>query len=80
MTGNDEDISEAAIEIGRKLGCSLAAKLYEVGVSPEDATIASAYAAFDLASGITGSRIGGIEWMRSALDVMERQIMAEARR
>lgn len=80
MTANDENISVHAIEIGRRLGCSLAAKLHAVGVSPEDATIASAYAAFDLASGFTGSRISGIEWMRSALDAIERQIIAETRR
>ena len=80
MTANDEDISVAAIETGRKLGRSLAAKLQEVGVSREDATIAAAYASFDLASDFTGSRIAGIEWMRSALDLMERQIMAEAAR
>jgi hypothetical protein len=76
MTGDNEDVSIHAIEIGRRLGRSLAAKLQEQGVTQEDATIAAIYSAVDLASDFTGSQISGIEWLRSALDVMERQIMS----
>lgn len=79
MTANDEDASMDAIERCRE-GNRLAAVDYaRSGVSREDITIGGIYSAFDLAAAFTGSRIGGIEWMRNALDVMERQIMAEAR-
>ena len=77
MTGDDEDISIEAIEKVRILGRSLAAKAHACGLSHEDITIGLGYAAFDLASDLTGSRIAGIEWMRNALDLIERQIMDE---
>lgn len=77
MTGDDENLSMYAIEISRKLGRSLADKIQNEGVSKEDATIGAIYSAFDLACEFTGSRIGGIEWLRSAIDVVERQIIAE---
>jgi hypothetical protein len=78
MTGDDEDASIAAIEKVRKLGRSLAARIQEYGVTTEDAAIGLGYASFDLASDLTGSRIGGVEWMRSALDIIERQIFEES--
>lgn len=75
MTGNDEDVSIHAIEIGRRLGRALASKLMERGVSAEDASIAAAYSAVDLAAAVQGSVIGGVEWLRTAIDVIERQVL-----
>lgn len=79
MTADDEDISMQAIEKVRVLGRSLAAKAQELGVSPEDAMIGVGYAAFDLASDLTGSRILGVEWLRNLADQAERQILTEGR-
>jgi hypothetical protein len=77
MTGNDEDVSNHAVEMCRKLNRSAAFKYGEHGISTEDVTIAALYSAFDLAAGFTGSWIGGVEWLRSGLDVIERQLMQE---
>ena len=79
MTGDDEALSMRAIEIGRTLGRSLAEKLQNEGVSREDATIASIYSAFDLATVFTGSQIAGIEWLRTAIDAVERQVLDEVK-
>jgi hypothetical protein len=78
MTGNDESVSTHAIEMCRKLNRSAATKYGEHGVSAEDVAIAAAYSAFDLAADLTGSRIAAIEWLRNAVDLVERQVMAEA--
>jgi hypothetical protein len=75
MTGNDENISEQAIELCRNLNRSAAVKYAERGVSHEDITMGSIYCSFDLATGLTGSQIGAIEWLRSAVDVIERQLL-----
>ena len=77
MTGADEELSMKAIEIGRDLGRSLTQKLREEGISQEDATIAAIYSAFDAATDFTGSRINGVEWLRTATDAIERQLLAK---
>lgn len=77
MTGNDEGLSVEAIEKVRTLGRSLAAKAASYGVTTEDATIGLGYAAFDLASDLTGSRIGAVEWLRNLADQIELQLMNE---
>lgn len=77
MTGNDEDISLHAIEKARTLNRSLASKVEEQGVSREDVTIAGLYSAFDLATGFTGSRTSAIEWLRTGVEAIERQVMSE---
>lgn len=75
MTGNDEDLSMAAIEKVRTLGRTLAAKAAEYGVTTEDAVIGLGYSTFDLATDLTGSRIGAVEWLRNLADQIERQLM-----
>ncbi len=63
------------IEMSRRLARSLLAKLHEQGVEPADAAIGFAYAMHDAATGLTGDRMQAVEWMRTAADVMERQLM-----
>lgn len=75
MTGGDEDVSIYAIEKVRGLGHSLAAKAQGCGVSIEDTTIGLGYAALDLASTLTGSRMGAVEWLRTLADQVEAQLM-----
>lgn len=65
----------AAIETSRRLMRSLIRKLTEKGVEPADATIAQAYALHDAATELTGGPVAAIEWMRTAADVMERQLL-----
>lgn len=69
------DAEEAVIDTARKLTRSLVRKLTERGVQPADTTIALAYALHDAATELTGDPISAIEWMRTAADTMERQLM-----
>jgi hypothetical protein len=48
-------------------------------IEPIDAAIGATYAAHDLAMHAGMSPHDAIEWMRSATDLMERQLLAEAR-
>jgi hypothetical protein len=76
MTG-DEDTSIAAIELCRRVNLSAAGQYEARGVSREDVAIAALYSAFDVASELTGSRIGAVEWLRTGVDLMERQLLEE---
>lgn len=69
------DAEAAIIEKTRTLTRSLVQKVTAQGVEPADATIALAYALHDAASELTGNPVSAIEWMRSATDLMERQVM-----
>lgn len=77
MTEQEEQCSVQVIEFCRrhfrKLGMEEFAKL---GARPEDIAIAACYAAFDLAAAHKGSGIEGVEFCRTALDVIERSILA----
>ena len=77
MTGENERTSERAIELCRRVNRDAATRAMSVGITREDATIASIYSAFDLAAEFVGGRIAGLEWLRTALDVIEQQLMAE---
>ncbi len=76
MTGHDEMISEKAIGICRRLNRQLANECHAKGISPEDIALASLYAAFDIAEGAKGPGLVAVEWLRSGLDLIERQTMA----
>lgn len=76
MTNDDEDQSMVAIELCRKINRSAATKFHERGVSPEDIAIASLYSSLDLAMELKGDSMAAIEWLRTGLDVMERDAMA----
>lgn len=68
---------ESARNVNRR-----AARLYRAaGVEPADVAIAAVYSAHDLATDLhEGDPAAAIEWMRTALDLMERQLLdAKAR-
>ncbi|GGE21889.1 hypothetical protein GCM10011529_30640 [Polymorphobacter glacialis] len=75
MTDNDEHRSVAVIEMCRRVNRIAAAKYAEHGASLEDIAIASIYTAFDLATKLKGSPIAAVEWLRTAVDVQERDAM-----
>ena len=77
MTGDDEATSLKAIGMVRGLHRNLANKCFERGITPEDIALGSLYAAFDIAEGAKGPGIAALEWLRTGLDLMERQVMAE---
>lgn len=70
-----DNATTAIIETTRHLARSLVAKVEAMGVDHADATIALAYALHDAATALTGSEAAGIEWMRTATDHMERQLL-----
>lgn len=76
MTNDDENLSMKAIEVCRGLNRKAAAKYFERGISPEDVAIASLYSSLDIAMELKGDAIAAIEWLRTGLDVMERDAMA----
>jgi hypothetical protein len=76
MTDDNEITSLKAIGIVRDLNRKLADQCFERGISPEDIALASLYAAFDIAEGAKGPGMAALEWLRTGLDLMERQIMA----
>ena len=78
MTEDDEDRSLANIELCRRLNRSAGEKYAEHGVAHEDISIAAVYSAHDLAMHAGRDPHGAIEWMRSALDVMESKFLDQA--
>lgn len=77
MTHDEETCSVQVIEFCRthfrKLG---EVEFTKLGARPEDVAIAACYAATDLAASHKGSAIEGIEFARTALDVIERSLLA----
>jgi hypothetical protein len=77
MTEQEEQCSMMVIEFCRdhfrKLG---AVEFEKMGARPEDVAIAACYAAFDLAATHKGDPIAGVEFVRTALDVIERSIIS----
>ncbi|NTZ44049.1 hypothetical protein G7A66_13365 [Altererythrobacter sp. SALINAS58] len=80
MTNDDEDQSMAAIELCRKINRSAAAKFHERGICPEDVAIGCLYSTLDVAMELKGGPVAAIEWLRTGLDVLERDAMAGQRR
>ncbi len=75
MTGNDEALSMKAIEIVRSLQRKAASQCEQRGITLEDAALGSVYAAFDIAQRFKGDPYAGIEWLRTGIDVIERQLL-----
>lgn len=76
MTSDDEMMSDRAISLCRNLQRELANECHSKGISPEDIALASLYSAFDIAEGAKGTGLVAVEWLRSGLDVIERQLMS----
>lgn len=76
MTEQEEKCSVLVIEFCRKNLRKLGAEEFKkLGARPEDIAIAACYAAFDLAASHKGDAVAGLEFARTALDVIERSIM-----
>lgn len=80
MTGNDEALSVQAIGIVRGLQRQLANECHARGISPEDIALGCLHATFDIAESAKGEGIAAVEWMRTGLDVIERQVMTGGER
>lgn len=74
------DHEHAQIELCRRINRRAADQYQAKGVEPADIVIAAIYSAHDLASGLhDGNPVAAIEHLRTALDVMERQLLGDAR-
>lgn len=80
MTGNDETVSLHAVSIVRDLQRGFANQCFEKGITPEDIAIGMLQGTFDIAEGVRGEGIAAIEWLRTGLDVIERQVMQRYKR
>lgn len=69
------DGEAAVIEMTRRLTRKLINELTARGVQAADATIALAYVLHDAATELTGDPVSAVEWMRTATDLMDRQVM-----
>ena len=76
MTHNDEEVSMSAIDLCRNINRKAANEYAARGVSSEDIALASIYSAFDIAEAAKGPGVVAVEWLRTALDVIERQVIA----
>lgn len=78
QTEHDEDRSLANIETCRRINRRAGALYVAKGVRPDDVAIAAAFSAHDLAMHDGRDPHGAIEWLRTTLDVMERDLLARA--
>ena len=76
----DELFAVAIIEMCRKINRRAAEQFRARGVTAEDAAIAAVYSAHDLAMATGRSPIEAIEWLRTALDLQERQLLEQGQR
>lgn len=75
MTEEEEDGSLRAIETARRIFRSAAERMEAHGVRLEDVAIGLAYAAEDVAARYKGDHHAAIEWLRTANDLQERQLL-----
>lgn len=65
-----------AIEMCRRVNRSAAQRYVAKGIEPVDAVIAAIYSAHDLATDLhNGDGHAAVEYLRTALDLMERQLL-----
>lgn len=76
MTNDDEDLSVSAIDLCRNINRKAANQYAARGISPEDIALAAIYSAFDIAEVAKGPGMAAVEWLRTGLDLIERQVMA----
>lgn len=75
MTANDEDISMKAIEVVRGFMRKAADQCERQGITLEDVSVGVLYSTFDIAQRFKGDPFGAVEWLRTGIDLMERQLM-----
>lgn len=67
----DEVASVGRIEATRRVNRKAADKCVERGATIEEVAIAAVYSAFDIAERHAGPGQSAIEWLRTAVDVLE---------
>lgn len=73
------DQTATAIDLCRRINRSAAGQYAAHGIEAPDVVIASIYSTHDLATDLHGGDAhGAIEYIRTALDMMERQLLTRA--
>ena len=75
MTNNDENLSMKAIDLCRSINRKAAHEYAARGIAPEDISLAALYSAFDVVEAAKGPGMVAVEWLRTGLDLIERQVM-----
>lgn len=78
MTNDDEQMSLSAIDLCRDINRKAANEYAAKGISPEDIALAALYSAYDIAEAAKGPGMIAVEWLRTGLDLIERQVMSGA--
>lgn len=68
------EMQSAAIELCRKINRKAADQYAHRGIAPIDISIAGMLSAYDIALAVHGHPQGAMEWMRTAVDTIERQM------
>lgn len=76
MTNNDERLSMTAIDLCRNINRKAANQYADRGISPEDIALAGLLSAFDIAEVAKGPGMVAVDWLRTGLDLIERQLIA----
>lgn len=75
MTEEEFQRAIPVIEMAQRLNGSLHDKLIDEGVKPIDTLIAAIYSTHQLATRFHGNPVAAVEWLRDALDTIERQAL-----
>lgn len=79
MTERDEQ-STGRIEACRRINRKAAQMCHAKQATLEEVAIAAVYSTFDLAEAFAGREMAAIEWLRTAIDVLETGVMQGVRR
>ena len=76
MTNDQESISLSAIDLCRNINRKAANEYAAKGISAEDIGLAALFSAYDIAEVAKGPGMVAVEWLRTGLDLIERQVIA----
>lgn len=81
MTEQSESAFEAGVELARRINRSAANQFAKKGLDPVQIGMAAVFSAFDIAERLhDGNGVAAVEWMRTALDTIEKNIMEGGQR
>lgn len=76
MTDDEERCSERVIDFCRHMNRRMAEEQERIGARRDDIAIGAIYSAVDIQQSNLGNPIAAIEWARTALDVMENNLLS----
>lgn len=80
MSDNRDQASNSRIEASRRIHRRAAQLCQAKGATVEELALAAVYFTFDLAEAHAGPEMAAVEWLRTAIDVLEQGVMTGVRR